>query len=279
MPKIVSVHSFLRGTGKSTLTANMAALLAMQGQRVGVIDADIVAPTLHFLFGVDDTGCNLNTYLRGECDILDTVRDVTPKLGEQVTGSVLLIPARDDVVELARVARESYSFKPLCLDTHKLFVELGLDVLLMDGPAGLTEGSLFLLGVSDAATIVLRLDEHDYQGTSVMLDVAHQLSIPRVMLVVNLAPRMFDPEQVKSRIAQSYGSDPVAVLPHSEEMLALSSAAIFVVRYPNHPLTSLYRQVALGLTEVTSPAWSMGRACGSTRNTGSGNHRGGDHSC
>jgi septum site-determining protein MinD len=227
----------------------VAAVLALQGQRVGVIDADIVAPTLQWLFGVDDTTCNLNTYLRGECDILDTVSDVTPKLGGHVAGSVLFIPASNDAGEVARVARESYSLERLCQDADKLFARLHLDVLLLDAPAGLTEGSLFLFGLSDASAIVLRLDKQDYQGTSVLVDVARRLSIPRLMLVVNLTARAFDPAEVKSRIAKTYGAELVFVLPHSEEMLALSGAGIFAIKYPDHPLTSLFKQVATALTE------------------------------
>ena len=233
MSKVISMHSFLRGAGKSTLTANVAAVLAQQGRRVGVIDADIVAPTLHWLFNVGTAGCTVNTYLHGECDILDAVRDVTPNLGTPVTGSILFIPASDDPVELARAARESYNFEPLCDDSFRLLVELGLDVLLLDAPPGLTEGSLFLLGVSDATGIVLRLDKQDYQGTGVMVDVARRLGIPRLTLVVNLTPQMYEPAEVRLRVAETYRADLVAVLPHSQEMQALSSAAIFAIKYPD----------------------------------------------
>ena len=42
MAKIVSIHSFRGGTGKSNITANVAAQIAMQGHRVGVIDTDML---------------------------------------------------------------------------------------------------------------------------------------------------------------------------------------------------------------------------------------------
>ena len=43
--------------------------------------------------------------------------------------------------------------------------------------------------------------------------------------------------------------DPVAaVLPHSEELMVLSSEGVFCVRYPDHPLTDLYRDDAARLT-------------------------------
>ena len=41
MTRIISVHSSRGGHGKSNTAANVAALLAAEGQRVGVIDTDI----------------------------------------------------------------------------------------------------------------------------------------------------------------------------------------------------------------------------------------------
>jgi MinD-like ATPase involved in chromosome partitioning or flagellar assembly len=52
MPKIISLHSFRGGTGKSNMTANLAAVIASQGQRVGIIDTDIQSPGIHVLFGM-----------------------------------------------------------------------------------------------------------------------------------------------------------------------------------------------------------------------------------
>jgi septum site-determining protein MinD len=62
---IVSVHSFRGGTGKSDTTANVAALLAGSGKRVGVIDADIQSPGIHVLFGIagDEVSGSLNEFL------------------------------------------------------------------------------------------------------------------------------------------------------------------------------------------------------------------------
>jgi len=38
-----------------------------------------------------------------------------------------------------------------------------------------------------------------------------------------------------------------AVLPHSEEMMELASSGIFVLRYPDHPITLALKQVAAHL--------------------------------
>jgi len=67
MPKIISLHSFRGGTGKSNMTANLASVIASQGKRVGIIDTDIQSPGIHVLFGMDETTVNLslNDYLWG----------------------------------------------------------------------------------------------------------------------------------------------------------------------------------------------------------------------
>src|SRR6266699_1847346 len=46
MTKVIAVHSFKGGTGKTTLTANLAATLALH-HRVGVMDLDLSGPGLH----------------------------------------------------------------------------------------------------------------------------------------------------------------------------------------------------------------------------------------
>ena len=42
--KIVSIHSFRGGTGKSNIAANLAAAAALDGKRVAVMDTDMANP-------------------------------------------------------------------------------------------------------------------------------------------------------------------------------------------------------------------------------------------
>jgi MinD-like ATPase involved in chromosome partitioning or flagellar assembly len=65
-----------------------------------------------------------------------------------------------------------------------------------------------------------------------------------MVLVVNKVPAVFDAQEVKTRVEQTYGCAVAAVLPHSEEMMALASSGVFVARYPDHPITAALREVA-----------------------------------
>src|SRR4029450_10668211 len=49
--RTLAVMSGKGGVGKSTITTNLAMFFAMQGWRVGVIDADINGPWLATMFG------------------------------------------------------------------------------------------------------------------------------------------------------------------------------------------------------------------------------------
>lgn len=249
MATIISVHSFRGGTGKSNSTANIAALLAAQGYRVGVIDTDIQSPGIHVIFGLDPEQMllTLNDYIWGECEIEDAVYDVTALLGAPVSGKLFLIPSSVKAGEIARVLQESYDPGTLNDGIQRAVEAFDLDVLLIDTHPGLNEETLLSIAVSDALLVIMRPDQQDYQGTGVTIDVARKLGVPRLLILVNKVPSSFDSENVRKRVEEAYDATVAAVLPHSDDLMALASAGIFALRFPDHPLTAQYRQVAARL--------------------------------
>ncbi len=250
MSKIISIHSFRGGTGKSNTTANITTLLAAQGLKVGVIDTDIQSPGIHVLFGLDEDamGHSLNDYLWGKCAIEECAHDVTSTLGgAPIKGQIYLIPSSIKAGEIARVLREGYDVGLLNDGFHDLVENLNLDVLMIDTHPGLNEETLLSIAISDALVIILRPDQQDYQGTGVTVEVARKLNVPRLLLMVNKVPEVFNFADVQKRVEETYNSEVAAVLPHSDEMMTLASAGIFVLRYPDHKVTQALKQVAAKL--------------------------------
>ena len=249
MSKIISIHSFRGGTGKSNTTANVAALLAAEGRRIGVVDTDIQSPGIHVLFGVDQETLShsLNDYLWGTCSIEQAAHDVTPNLNASIEGRVFLIPSSIKPTDIARVMHEGYDVGLLNEGFRDLIGDLALDALLIDTHPGLNEETLLSIAMSNALVIIMRPDQQDYEGTSVTISVARKLRVPHMMLVVNRTPTVFDFAEVKDRVEKIYECEVAAVLPHSDELMVLSSAGIFALKYPDHPVTGLYRQVATRL--------------------------------
>ena len=253
-PKIISVHSFRGGTGKSNTTANLAAIFASEGKRVGVIDTDIQSPGIHVLFGVneDDIKYSLNDYLWGKCEIQQTAVDVTASLNATpdnrlripAGGQVYLIPSSIKVGEIARVLREGYDVGLLNDGFQNLVTELNLDILLIDTHPGLNEETLLSIAISDSLAILMRPDQQDYQGTGVTVEVARKLDVPNMVLIVNKTPTSLDFNEVRERVAATYNCTVGAVLPHSDEMMTLASAGVFVLRYPDHPISQMLRRIA-----------------------------------
>jgi MinD-like ATPase involved in chromosome partitioning or flagellar assembly len=246
MAKIISIHSFRGGTGKSNTTANVAAILATQGLRVGVIDTDIQSPGIHILFGLEGTEIttSLNDYLWHGLDIKETAVDVTANLGQAISGQLFLIPSSVKPGEITRVLREGYDARKLTQGLKDLVDALRLDVLLIDTHPGLNEETLLSIVISDALVVIMRPDKQDYEGTGITVKVARELQVPNLMLVVNKAPLILQPDAIRIKVEQAYGCEVAAVLPHSDDLMNLASEGIFVLRYPNHPVTDLYRQVA-----------------------------------
>ncbi len=250
MSQIISVHSFRGGTGKSNTTANIAAVLASQGQRVGVVDTDIQSPGIHILFGLAGASIDysLNDYLWGRCPIEQAAHDVTSILEGDTMGKLYLIPSSVRADEIVNVLREGYDVGLLTEGFRSLIRELKLDVLMIDTHPGLNEETLFSIAISHSLAIIMRPDQQDYEGTGVTVEVARSLDVPRLTLIVNKTPPAFDTAEVRTRVEQAFECQVGAVLPHSEEMMNLASSGIFVLHYPNHPLTEQYRDIARQLT-------------------------------
>ncbi len=145
MVNIVSIHSYRGGTGKSNLVANLAALVASRGARVGAIDTDIQSPGVHVLFGFDRELPTplLNDYLWGRCAIADAAHDVTSLLADraQPSSRLFLVPSSANASEIARVLREGYDVGLLNDGYQDLVETLKLDYLFVDTHPGLQRGN------------------------------------------------------------------------------------------------------------------------------------------
>jgi MinD-like ATPase involved in chromosome partitioning or flagellar assembly len=239
MSKIVSIHSFRGGTGKSNTTANLAVLLAANGVRVGVIDTDIQSPGIHVLFGLEpeEMGHTLNDYLWGKCELADAAHDMTARLDANLSGQILLIPSSMKAGDIAKVLREGYDVGLLNDGVNDLLEDLELDVLMVDTHPGLNEETLLSIAISDSLVLLMRPDQQDIQGTAVTVDVARKLNVPQLLLVVNKTPEAYDFVQIKRDMEAAYDCTVAAILPHSDEMMVLGGKGVFSHKYPDHPLT------------------------------------------
>jgi MinD-like ATPase involved in chromosome partitioning or flagellar assembly len=250
MGKIISVHSFRGGTGKSNMTANVATCLAMSGQRVGIVDTDIQSPGIHVIFNLDETRITraLNDYLWGKCEVEETAYDMTPPEVRAAGGTMFLIPSSINAGEIAKILREGYDVERLTDGFQNLVERLRLDYLVIDTHPGLNEETLLSMAISNVLILILRPDHQDFQGTAVTVEIAKRLKVPHLLMVVNKALSSLDFAALTRQVEDTYHAPVAAVFPLTEKMLELASSGVFCLRYPEEPFTrtvcNLARRVA-----------------------------------
>lgn len=249
MSKIISIHSFRGGTGKSNISANVSALLAKDGNRVGVIDTDINSPGIHVLFGMDEDEMtrSLNDYLWDKCNIEDAAYPVGARIGKgtvfTIGGEIWLVPSSIRAGDITRVLREGYDVSLLNDGFNALVERLKLDYLVIDTHPGLNEETLLSVAISDVLIIILRPDQQDFQGTAVTVDVARKLEVPNLFLVINKALTSYDFDALRKQVEEIYGAKVAAILPLSEDVARLQSSDIFALRFPEHTFSKSIRDI------------------------------------
>ncbi|MBD2364185.1 MinD/ParA family protein [Anabaena minutissima FACHB-250] len=245
MSKIIAIHSFRGGTGKSNLTANLAVTIALQNKRVAIVDTDLQSPGIHALFGIDEniTGKTLNDYLWHRSSIADTACDVTSHLAI-AQGKVFLIPSSINADEIAKIISEGYNVSLLNSGLQRLIKELELDYLFIDTHPGLSRETLLSIAISDLLIVIMRPDRQDFQGTAVTVNIARQLQVSKMMMIVNKIPSRMDFSSLQQKVERTYNVPVAGMFPLSEDMAQLGSSGIFCLQYPEHPLTQMLQQVA-----------------------------------
>jgi MinD-like ATPase involved in chromosome partitioning or flagellar assembly len=252
MAEIISIHSYRGGTGKSNIAANVAAILAKSGKRVAVIDTDIQSPGIHILFDFDVRGVeyHLNDYLRDTVALAEVVYDVSYvlKASTSEAGRLWLLPCSVKAGDIANILKHGYDANRLNDSYVEVIKDFDLDYLIVDTHPGLNEETLISISVSDTVVLVLRPDKQDYQGTAVTLEIARQLEVPNLKLIVNKVSEVLDFEDLRRRLEGTYQTAIAGMIPHSDELMLLESGGIFAMEYPDHAITHRLQETVQGIT-------------------------------
>lgn len=239
----IAVHSFKGGTGKSTLTANLAVMLALEGRRVGVLDLDLAGPGLHVLFEMkpDEIEYTLNDYLIGRCGADKIAIDLTEKLGLK-RGNLVFVPASFKAEDIVRVLSKGYEIGMFREALDVISRIHNLDYIIIDTHPGIEKSTLVSMGVCDLNMILSRMDSQDIFGTGVMMEVTKVLEKPQ-MLIANMIPPGVDKEKVKARLETLFNTKVITAIPFYTEILRALSSEVFVLRNPDHDFSAALRSV------------------------------------
>jgi len=171
----VAIMSGKGGVGKSSLTAMLAVVLARQGQKVGILDADITGPSIPKMFGLPPGGLRASE---------QGMLPAASKLGIRIVSANLLLNEEDTAI-LWRGPMISGAIRQFWSDA--LWGKL--DTLLVDLPPGTSDASMTVATALPINGVIMVTSP---QGLAAMVvrkavNMLQQVNVPVLGVVENMS--------------------------------------------------------------------------------------------
>ena len=252
MGKIIAVHSYKGGTGKTSLSVNLAATYARMGKKVCIMDLDFRAPSLHAIFKKQNLNYWLNDYLNGVCEINKVLVDVTKDHGNGGKLFVALAnPSTEAIRDMTAKDRkwEMKALGRLLSLRSSLLNEMDLDYIICDTSPGLQYSSINAIVTADVVLVVTSLDASDINGSQRMTSELYDLFEKKTGILVNkvIAEYLSSEKEHKKfdKYIKNLHTLPVlATIPCFCEVLRAAGDFIFTEERPDHPFTETLENLA-----------------------------------
>jgi len=250
MSKIVAVHSYKGGTGKTLLSVNLAATFAKHGKKVCLFDLDFRAPSLFSILKVENADYWLNDYLNGKCGIDKVLLDLSSRIpADGKFFAVLANPSTEAIREMSAKDRkwEMRALGKLLSLRNTMLNDKEFDYLIFDTSPGLQYSSINAIVTADYVVVATTGDRSDVDGTRRMLRELYNLFEKKTGLVIN---KVLDPtsisknDKMDAKVKNVYQVPMLGLVPCFCEVLRAEGNLIFAQDKPNHPFTKILDEMA-----------------------------------
>ncbi len=177
MTHCIALHSYKGGTGKTTIAANIAAILVKAGKKVALLDLDIYAPSLHNYFKINPKKY-INDFLDNNADLDETIIDVA----ESANNKKLLPPGKfyagfsnpnKNAIFKFEISNEpdywKKQFRKLVFLREQIITKMDIDYIIIDTSPGIRHWSINALSIADKLILTMKMDDLDIEGTKKLL--------------------------------------------------------------------------------------------------------------
>lgn len=164
------------GEGKTTISANLAAIIAQGGKSVLLIDGDMRRPRIHSLFGLSNR-VGLSALFRGNTSVRSVMRQVDGVDGVYVITSGSLPPNPTELLASARM--------------DQILREAGreVDMIIVDSPPSLVADFQVLATKLDGVLLVIQPGHTHADAAFATLDQLQRVNARTLGVVLNRIPR------------------------------------------------------------------------------------------
>jgi septum site-determining protein MinD len=168
--KVYAISSGKGGVGKTTITMNLGAGLALAGRETLLVDADLGMGDLGIYLGLEDVPVTLSSVLSKSHEPAEAIQNFSEKMDVIPTSHSVEDFLRADLRELSGVVdalKEDYSF------------------VLIDTPPGLDKDSLLPLDAADEVLLVVNPEIPSIVGALKFASVAETLGHKVAGVILN----------------------------------------------------------------------------------------------
>lgn len=207
--RIIVVTSGKGGVGKTTVTANLSARLAMEGHKVVAMDADIGLRNLDVVMGLENRIVfNMVDVLEGACKLPQAlVRDKRVE-------NLYLLPAAQT---RTKDAVTSDQMKSLCDSLRGDF-----DFVLVDSPAGIESGFRNAAAGADEALVVATPEVSSVRDADRIIGLLESFGKRSINLIVNrVRPEMVRKGKMLgvNDVMEILAVDMIGIIPEDESVV------------------------------------------------------------
>ncbi len=215
MGEICAVISGKGGTGRTTVTAGIGEALARRNVKTLLVDLNFLMDDLPALFQAENrVAYHLLDIIEGNCKIIQAMIPV----GE--SGFLHLLPASSER-ELKLIPKTSF-IKLLEM------MKSSFDYVLIDTPAGFSDGTDYALAAADSAILVTTADRISVRDTGKILKHPGFNGVHECFIVNRFEKRLLKEGAVLSpeKIAEETGIPVLGLIPEDEELLLSSGEGL-----------------------------------------------------
>jgi len=250
--KVVTITSGKGGVGKTTATANLAAALALGGQKVVCVDADIGLRNLDLILGLENRIVyDLVDVVEGRCRLKQAM------IRHKQLPNLFLIPAAQ--------TRDKNAVSPS--DMMRLGDDLRAeyDWILIDSPAGIERGFRNAIAPADIVIVITNPEVSAVRDADRIIGLIEAEEKGPARLVINrLNPEMvkrgemLTPEDVIELLAITL----IGVIPEDESVVIASNRGTPIALDEKNYAGQAFRNIAQRLTGQEVPFLDLERKDG-----------------
>ncbi|MHA1145853.1 MAG: tyrosine-protein kinase family protein [Candidatus Helarchaeota archaeon] len=204
----IAIHSYKGGTGKTTMCANLGYLLANRGYNICIADLDFRAPSLHVFFKHRHPRAYITDYLEDKTGLNSVLLDQTKNLNI-TKGRLFTAFSNPNPSEITKLLSKDKKAQMKVLKKliemnqflHDKFVP-NIDVIFLDSSPGLMYDSINSLTIADVAILIMRGDNLDTQGSTLLLNDIYTKIDGKVYVLLNKVQKDFNIARARSKFKQ-----------------------------------------------------------------------------